>query len=75
DIVEMQADALKEGQRVLLLDDLLATGGTLRAALQLVDKVGARVVEAFVLIELAPLRGRAVLPPDCTVEALIKYDD
>lgn len=59
--VEMHADALKRGERVVIIDDLLATGGTARAAAQLVKKLGARVVEIDFLIELAFLQGRKKL--------------
>lgn len=56
--VEMHQDGVQEGQRVLLIDDLLATGGTLRAAEDLVRKAGAEIVGASVLIELLGLKGR-----------------
>ena len=56
--VAMHIDALKSGQRVLLIDDLLATGGTAAAAATLVQKVGAEILEISFLIELAFLNGR-----------------
>lgn len=56
-VVEIDSDALKEGDRVLLIDDLLATGGTARAALELVEATGAEVVCAGFLIELTDLKG------------------
>ena len=61
DVLEIQADALKQGDRVLLVDDVLATGGTARAALSLLDRLGARVVGAAFLIEIVALGGRATL--------------
>jgi adenine phosphoribosyltransferase len=59
--VAIHIDALKSGQRVLLVDDLLATGGTAGAAVALLQKIGAEIVEASFLIELDFLKGRARL--------------
>ena len=59
DTIEMHADALKAGDKVLIIDDLLATGGTAVAACNLVKKVGAEPVAAAFIIELNPLKGRA----------------
>jgi adenine phosphoribosyltransferase len=59
--LEMHVDALHPGQRVLLVDDVLATGGTLGAAWRLARRAGAEVVGAAVVIELAGLDGRAQL--------------
>jgi adenine phosphoribosyltransferase len=61
DTVEIQADTIVPGQRVVVLDDLLATGGTLGAAIALLKKVGADVRAAACIIELAFLHGRAKL--------------
>jgi adenine phosphoribosyltransferase len=61
DTVEIQADAIVPGQRVVVLDDLLATGGTLSAAIALLQNVGADVRAAACIIELAFLKGRAKL--------------
>ncbi|HYM04488.1 MAG TPA: adenine phosphoribosyltransferase [Stellaceae bacterium] len=58
DTIEIQADAIKPGQRVIVLDDLLATGGTLSAAIRLVRMVGGDVLAAACIIELAFLEGR-----------------
>jgi len=73
DELHIQVDAIKPGQRVVVLDDLLATGGTLAASIDLLRKVGAEVVGASVLIELAGLKGRDKL--DVPLNALITYED
>ena len=72
DIIEIQDDAVKPGQRVVILDDLLATGGTLVAAANLVRSSGGNIVGAACLIELAFLKGRAKL--DMPFQALLSYD-
>lgn len=59
DALEAHVDAVQPGQRILLVDDVLATGGTLRAGVALVRRQGARVCAAEVLVELSPLGGRA----------------
>ena len=61
DTLEIHEDAIEEGQRVLIVDDLLATGGTARAALDLVSQTGAAVVGLTFLVELEFLNGRAKL--------------
>jgi adenine phosphoribosyltransferase len=58
DKLEVHADAIKPGQNVLIHDDLLATGGTARAKIELVEKLGGKVVGIAFLIELAALKGR-----------------
>ena len=58
DRVELHADAVEPGERVLLLDDLIATGGTAEAAARLLSRIGGEVVEAGFIIELDDLRGR-----------------
>ncbi|GEB37418.1 adenine phosphoribosyltransferase [Gluconacetobacter liquefaciens] len=73
DTLQIQADAIVPGQRVVVMDDLLATGGTLAASIALLRKVGAEVVGASVLVELRALGGRARL--DVPVKALVTYDD
>jgi len=72
DRIEIQKDAIAPGQRVVLLDDLLATGGTMAAALALLRKAGAEVPAAAALIELAFLEGRKKL--DVPFSALVSYD-
>ena len=59
--LEMHKDAVKPGDKILLLDDLLATGGTINAMAQLVEKQGAEVAGILVLLELAGLKGRDLL--------------
>lgn len=61
--VEMHEDAVPRGARVLLLDDLLATGGTAAATIGLIQRLGGEVVEADFLVELAFLKGREKLAP------------
>ena len=58
DRIEMHVDAIKKGDRVLVIDDLLATGGTMEAACKLIEAAGGKVVECSFLIELADLNGR-----------------
>ena len=70
--VAIHTDALKSGARVLLIDDLLATGGTSAAAAALVQKLGAKILEAAFLIELKFLNGRDKLS-GFPVRALIAY--
>lgn len=72
DRIEIQRDAIVPGQRVVLLDDLLATGGTMAAAIALLRKVGADVRAAAALIELTSLKGRERL--DLPFTALVQYD-
>ena len=72
DALEIHTDAVSPGQRVLLVDDLLATGGTMRAAWKLVEKVGGTPVACLCVIELAFLAGRDRLG-DVPVHSLIQY--
>lgn len=71
--VEMHDDAIRSGQRVLVIDDLLATGGTAAAAARLVERLGGRVCGFAFVVELGFLDGRKVLA-EYDVEALIRYD-
>lgn len=71
-VVEMQADALKPGERVVVIDDLLATGGTAAAALELIKKLGGEPLAVLFLIELEFLGGRSKLSA-APVMALLKF--
>lgn len=73
DTIEIQADAIQPGQRVIVLDDLLATGGTAAAAVKLLRQVGADVRAAAFIIELAFLKGRAKI--DVPSVSLLSYDE
>ncbi|MBA4501947.1 adenine phosphoribosyltransferase [Marinobacterium marinum] len=73
--VEMQIDAVSEGDRVLLFDDLIATGGTLLAACTLIKKLGAEVIEAAALIDLPDLQGSTRIQElGIPVYALLAYE-
>ncbi|MET8142298.1 adenine phosphoribosyltransferase [Sphaerisporangium sp. NPDC005288] len=69
-VIEVHRDAFSPGERVLIVDDVLATGGTARAAVELVSRAGAQVVGVSVLMELAFLKGRDRLP-DVDLRALV----
>jgi adenine phosphoribosyltransferase len=73
DRLEIRDGALRAGERVLLVDDVLATGGTLLAARALLDKLGADILGASVLIELAALPGRARWGEGTRLHALLAY--
>ena len=72
DTLEIHQDAVRSGQRVLVFDDLLATGGTMSAAAELVRKLGGQIVELGFLIELTALKGRDALK-EYPVFSLIQY--
>jgi adenine phosphoribosyltransferase len=72
DRIEIQADAITPGSRVVVVDDLLATGGTMAAGISLLRQVGAVVPAAAAMIELTFLNGRSRV--DVPVEALVSYD-
>ncbi len=72
DTLQMHADAIKPGQRVLIVDDVLATGGTMRACVDLVRQLGGEIVGAAVLTELVALGGRAKVG-DVPVHSVIQY--
>lgn len=74
DFLEMHKDAIKQGQRLIIVDDLLATGGTIEAAINMAEQLGGKVVSSIFLIELTELGGRQKLEErGCAVEALIDY--
>jgi adenine phosphoribosyltransferase len=72
DSLEMHEDAIERGQRVVVVDDLLATGGTARATLDLVKRLGGTVEGVSFLIELVELNGRAKLPGE-HIHAVVQY--
>lgn len=72
DILELHEDAIRPGERVLIVDDLLATGGTSAAVLELIQSLGGKVVGIVFLVELAFLKGREKLKGH-TVHSLIAY--
>ena len=73
DTLEIHTDAVKPGQRVLMVDDLLATGGTLRACLDLLEGLKADVVGVSLLIELSFLGGRDKVGGDVPIDAAVVY--
>jgi len=73
DTLEIHKDAVTPGQKVLIVDDLLATGGTIKAACKLVEKLGGEVVGILVMIELGFLNGRDKLT-DYDLFTLIRYE-
>ena len=73
DRLQVHRDALPAGARVLLVDDVLATGGTLAAAVRLVSRLGLELVGGAVLMELAALEGRRQWPTDTPLLATLRY--
>ena len=71
--IEIDKTAVKHGDRVVLVDDLIATGGTMKAACKLVERLGGKVVGILFLMELVDLKGRDVLS-DYPVYSVIKYE-
>ena len=71
--IEMHKDAVKPGQKVVVIDDLIATGGTVEAAVKMIEKLGGEVVKIIFLMELAGLKGRERLK-DYDVESVICYE-
>jgi len=72
--IEIHKDAITPGQKVIIVDDLIATGGTTEAMIQLIEKLGGEVVKIIFLIELKGLKGRDKLK-GYDVDALIQYDE
>ena len=70
--IEMHKDAIQPGQKVVIVDDLMATGGTAKAIVEMVEEMGAEVAALLFLIELDFLEGRKVLP-DYRIESIIHY--
>lgn len=73
DTMEMHIDALEPGQKVVIVDDLIATGGSLKGAINLVEKLGAEVVDCLFLVELKGLNGRDKVP-GYRVDSVIEYE-
>jgi adenine phosphoribosyltransferase len=72
DTIEIQKDIIKEGQRILICDDLLATGGTAKASAKLIEKVGGKITGFAFIIELTELNGiKGISKYDC--KSLVKY--
>ncbi len=73
--VEVHIDAIPKGARVLLVDDLIATSGTLVASIKLIEKLGGQVIECAVIIELPDLHGREKVERlGCTLFSLVKFE-
>jgi adenine phosphoribosyltransferase len=72
DTLEVHNDAIDKGSKVLMVDDLLATGGTMAAACKLIEKIGGQIVAISFLIELGELAGRQKLS-GYTVKTVISY--
>ena len=73
DKLEIHKDAIEAGKKVIVIDDLLATGGTVAAACRLLTRAGAKVEAAAFVIELEDLKGRENLPKDVEVVSMISY--
>ena len=73
DKLEIHKDAIEDGKSVIVIDDLLATGGTVAAACKLLKKAGANVKAAAFVIDLADLHGRKNLPQDIEVVTMVTY--
>lgn len=71
--IEIHTDSIKPGQKVVLVDDLIATGGTIEAAIRLIERLGGEVVDNLFLVELAGLKGRERLS-DYRVDAVVTYE-
>ena len=69
----MHKDSIKPGQKVAIVDDLIATGGTIEAAIKLVEELGGEVVKMLFLIELSDLNGREVLK-DYDVDSVVQFE-
>ena len=73
DVLEMHKDSIQPGQKVVLIDDLLATGGTAGAMAELVESLGGEVAKVLFLVELVDLKGREKLK-DYEVASILKYE-
>ena len=73
DMIELHSDAINENDVVVLHDDLLATGGTMKACYELVKSLNPRKIYINFVVELTALKGREILPDDCEITSLLKY--
>ena len=73
DTIEIHKDAIEPGKKVLIIDDLLATGGTAAASCELVEKLGGKIHGLAFVVELTFLNGRNKLPKEIKVSSMIKY--
>lgn len=73
DVIEIHKDAIEQGKRVAIIDDLLATGGTAAAACKLIEKLGGEIVSINFMLELSDLNGRKNLPDSVEVLSLVSY--
>lgn len=71
--IEIHTDSIKPGQKVVLVDDLIATGGTIEAAIKLIERLGGEVVDCLFLVELAGLKGRERLS-NYNVDSIVAYE-
>ena len=72
-VIEMHKDSIRPGQKVVVVDDLIATGGTIEAGIQMIEELGGKVVKAIFLMELAGLKGRERLK-GYDVDSVIIYE-
>ena len=72
--IEIHTDSIKPGQKVVLVDDLIATGGTIEAAIKLIERLGGKVVDCLFLVELAGLKGRERLS-NYNVDSVVAYNN
>ena len=73
DTLEIHEDAIKKGEKIIIVDDLIATGGTVGATVRLVDKLGAHLIECAFIVELPDLKGRDQIP-GCKVFAITEFE-
>jgi adenine phosphoribosyltransferase len=73
DTLEVHKDAVEPGEKILIIDDLIATGGTAAATVDMVKHLGADILEIAFLIELTFLKGRDKLPPELSVFTILQY--
>lgn len=73
DTLEIHEDAVQKGEKVVVVDDLIATGGTVGATVKLLHKLGAQVVECAFIVELPDLKGRQRIP-DCKVYSIAEFE-